>query len=405
MPLTLLKNYLAALFLFISITCVLSQQKLDSLKQLLSNSTNDTTLVTLYGLIGDDFYYSGINDSATFYWEEAKDIALKSRQKEHPEIYNFIINKKLAVLYNDIAYLKINIGDFDGAVNYYNECIYLKQKTNDINGEIQSYTNLGYLYIIKNQTDSALIYNLTSYKLAKKNNLNNLAAVSAMQIGVLHIKNGAINQALKRLSESATYFELTNNAQELAVAYNNMAKAYEEIDKNNIALEYFFKSLKIKLNNENKKGAAIVYNNIGACYQKIKEFELAIKYNKKALTLFKEVNNKVGEATTLNNIGMMHFLKFELDSAIINHNKSLTIRKLIHDIEGIAISQLNISKVYYEKEKYSVAISFLKRANKIVKEIKNTSLIADCSMQLYKNYEQWDDSFQDWVIETISNNI
>ena len=25
--------------------------------------------------------------------------------------------------------------------------------------------------------------------------------------------------------------------------------------------------------------------------------------------------------------------------------------------------------------------------------------------QFYKNYEQWDDSFQDWVIETISNNI
>lgn len=388
MPFRLKIKYLAALWLLMIVTTVYSQQKTDSLKQLIANSNNDTTLISSYGLIGDDFYYSGINDSALFYWEKAKEIALEARKKELPEIYKYVINKKLAVLYNDIAYLKINNGDFDGAVNYYNECIYLKQKNNDIEGEIQTYTNLGYLYINKNQIDSALFYNLTAYKLAKLNNLENLVAVSAMQIGVLHTKNGAINQALKRLSESANYFEQAKNTKALAVTYNNIAKAYEELDKNTIALEYFFKSLKIKLNNENKKGAAIVYNNIGACYRNINELELANKYNEKALALFKEMGNNSGEATTLNNIGKVYLLNFKLETAITYFNQSLNIRRSINDIEGIAISQINISKIQYEKGKYRLAIKCLDEANKIMKEIKNTSLTADCSMQLFKNHEK-----------------
>ncbi len=365
-----------------------SQLKIDSLKQVLKTEKGDSSVISTYGSIGDEFYYSGLNDSAIFYWEIAKEIALNSKKKEYPQIYNFVINKKLAVLYNDLAYLKIGNGEFDVAANYFNESILLKQLTNDEKGEIQAYTNLGYLYITKNQIDSAIFYNLTAYKLAKQHKLNDEAAISAMQIGVLHTKIGVISEALKRLNECADYFRETKNTKALAVAYNNIAQAYEAVDKNTIALEYFFKSLQLKIENNNKKGAAITYNNIGACYQKIEEVELAIKYNNKALVLFEELNNKVGKATTLNNIGMMHFEANKLDSALQYFNQSLAIRKEINDIEGIAISLLNISKIHFNNDEFEDAIKNLEEAYGIANEINNTSLISNSSLQLYKNYEK-----------------
>jgi tetratricopeptide (TPR) repeat protein len=374
-------------FLSLSTTSF-SQQKIDSLKLLLATEKRDSSIISTYGEIGDEFYYSGQNDSAIFYWEVAKEIALKSKKKEYPQIYYFAINRKLAVLYNDLAYLKIGNGEFDVAANYFNESILLKQLTNDEKGEIQAYTNLGYLYITKNQIDSAIFYNLTAYKLAKQHKLNDEAAISAMQIGVLHTKIGVISEALKRLNECADYFKKTQNTKALAVAYNNIAHAYETINKNTVALEYFFKSLQLKIENNNKKGAAVTYNNIGACYQKIEEVELAIKYSTKALTIFEELNNKVGKATTLNNIGMMHFEAKKLDSALQYFNQSLLIRKEINDIEGIAVSLLNKSKIHYNNNEYKEAIKNLEEAYSIANEINNTSLISNSSLQLYKNYEK-----------------
>lgn len=386
-----LNIFLIIFFLIVGTKTHANSSEIDSLKNELLNSKNDTTLVSLYGQIGDNFYYKGQNDSAIYYWEIGKKEGLIAQEKELPKIHQFVLHKKLAVLHNDLAYLYIGKGKFDQAVQYFNECIYYKQKTNDKKGEIQTFTNLGYLYINKNQIDSAIFYNVTAYKLAKQNSLELQAAICSMQIGVLHVKNGAISLALKRFNESIDTFKKEKDNKALSVAYNNLAKAYESVEKNNEALEFFFKSLSIKLDIDDKKGAAIVYNNIGACYQKIEEIELAIKYNKKALDLFSELKHQVGKATTLNNIGMMHFKIYQLDTAYIYYNESLEIRRSINDIEGVAISLLNISKIYHEQESYNKAIENLLEAFEIVNEIKNTSLIVDCSMQLYKNYDKLND--------------
>ncbi|MCT4580019.1 MAG: tetratricopeptide repeat protein [Flavobacteriales bacterium] len=388
-PYKLLKFFLLIYFLFWGKTNY--TQNIDSLKKELTNHPLDTTLVKIYGEIGDHFYYSGKNDSAIYYWETAKRAALLAEKKELPELHHFILKKKLAVVYNDLAYLYIYKGRYTKAINYFNQCILLKQQTNDQEGEIQTYTNLGYLYTHKNQIDSAIFYNLNAYKLAKKNKLERQAAVSSMQIGVLHTKNGAINQALKRFNESIAYFKQINDSIALSTSYNNLAKAYESIEKNEDALTYFFKSLDLKLSNNDQKGAAIVYNNIGACYQKINELELALKYYQKALKIFHGIGHKMGISTTMNNIGKMHFDLYQLDSATHYYQQSLRIRKEINDIEGIAISLINLSRIYYEQEAYHTAIKSLNEAYKITTQIQNPSLIADCSLQLYQNYEKLKD--------------
>ncbi len=372
-------------FLFV-INTYSGQENLQQLKKQLENASLDTNYISINSKIGDAFFYAGKNDSATFYWEIAKEKVLWIQQLELTPMLSFTLNDKLSVLYNDLAYLKIANGKFNSAIDYFNKCVLLKRKINDLAGEIQTYTNIGYLYINKNQIDSAIFYNEIAYKLAKENNLDEETAISGMQIGVLKTKAGYISEALKNLEETESLFIAGNNEKGLAICYNNIAQAYEEIDENNTALEYFFKSLKLKIETKNLKGAANTYNNIGACYQKMEEPGLALIYSKKALYLFKEMENKVGEATTLNNLGIIKLEQKQQDSALIYFKQSLAIRETIKDIEGIAISQLNISKILTEQQQYKQAIRILKNSYKTALEINKQSLIADCTYQLYLNY-------------------
>ena len=365
-----------------------AQTKIDSLKEELTINHNDTSTLAIYGLIGDDFYYKGKNDSAIYYWEIAKQFALNSLNKELPELHKFVINQKLSVIFNDLAYLNVEKGNFDKAVAYFNECLLLKQKINDSRGEINTYTNLGYLYIKKRDLDSARYYNQTAYQLAKVNKFDKIVAASAAQLGLIYTNIGAIEEALAYLNESLNYYSLTNDTEGLSKTYNNIAKSYEKLEDNNTALEFYFKSLELKIASNNKKSIATAYNNIGACYTKIKELELSIKYNKKALAIFRKINAKIGEATTLNNIGFMHYQMREMDEALSYFEKSLSIRESINDIEGIAFSRLNISKIYSIDGNYDEAILLLNSVNKIALETKNTELLSDCSFQLSLNFEK-----------------
>lgn len=385
------KNLTLFLLLTLSFS-LLSQSKIDSLKRELNYSSNDTTTLSIYGLIGDDFYYKGENDSAIFYWELAKEFALTSQKKEFSEIYKFVINKKLSVFFNDLAYLNVEKGNFNTAIEYFHECILLKQSINDSRGETNTYTNLGYLYIKKRDLDSALFYNLAAHKLAKTNNFEEIEAASAVQLGLIFTEIGEINQALAYLNKSVIYFSSNNDTLELAKSYNNIAKSYQKLNDYNTALEFYFKSLELKIKLGNKKSSATAYNNIGACYFKIDELELAVKYNKKALDLFIEIQDKIGEATTLNNIGFMHYQMNEMEEALSIYTKSLAIRESISDIEGIAFSLLNISKIHSFDANYNEALFLLQKVYKLALETKNIELLSDCSLQLSLNYEKIKDN-------------
>ncbi len=378
-------------FLFLFLFCYwtsFAQPKVDSLKRELYQNHSDSSTLSIYGLIGDDFYYNGKNDSAIYYWEIAKDFALNSKKKELSEIQKFVIDKKLSVIYNDLAYLNVEKGNFDKAVNYFHECLLLKQNINDLLGEINTYTNLGYLYIKKRDLDSARFFNQTAYQLAKINKLDKTVATSAAQLGLIYTKIGALEEGLNYLNESLNYFKSTNDTLGLAKTYNNIAKSYEKLNDDNTALEFYFKSLALKISLNDKKSTATAYNNIGACYLKINELELAIKYNNKALSIFKETNDNIGLATTLNNIGFIHYKMKEYDEALGYYEQSLAIREKISDVEGIAYSLLNISKIHSIDENYNKALTLLNKANEIALEIKNIGLLSDCALQLSLNNEK-----------------
>ncbi len=375
---------------FIFCWCSLSvygQEALDSLRTILNESNQDTTLVGTLSKIGDVFYYEGQADSAIYYWEKGKEKADKILQKELTLEIKLTTQRLNAILYNDLAYLYVGKGNYDKALGYFRNSIRYRELLKDTSGILQGYSNIGYLYIQKGQTDSALFYNKRVLDLAQRYKLKEQEGISYMQVAVLYTKIGLIEEALEHLKNAQKIFTKINNPKAEAIVLNNIAKVYVDMEEYNTALEYFFKSLELKYTDNDMLSIANTYNNIGAAYQRVEELSLAKKYDFLALEFFDKAKNTRGKATVLNNIGNLYVDLDQTDSAMILFQQSLALRQEIHDKSGIAYSLFNIAKIEHRNHQLEQAVNHLKKAYTLADETTDYNLLQKIAKELYTIYK------------------
>ena len=112
---------------------------------------------------------------------------------------------------------------------------------------------------------------------------------------------------------------------DVASSYNNMANVYSDKGDDDKALEYHNKSLYIRLNTlgENHPDVATSYNNMGEVYREKGELDKALEYYNKSLFIWL---NTLGEnhphvATSRENIEIVRRMKGDHDKALQVHNK------------------------------------------------------------------------------------
>lgn len=163
----------------------------------------------------------------------------------------------------------------------------------------------------------------------------------------------------------------------LADAYNNIAAIY--ISKVNIptALDYNYKSLKIKEDIGNKKGIAESSNNIAMIqHYYLQDFQPALGNYLKALHLFEESGDKRGEAIVLHNVAGIYKTQGDTTRALDNYFRSLKIREETNDQQGISDALNNIAVIYREKGDLNHAFEYGNKSLKIRNEIADRQGIA-----------------------------
>jgi len=133
---------------------------------------------------------------------------------------------------------------------------------------------------------------------------------------------------------------------------NNLAFAYEQLDKNEEAIKEYKKV--IKYNPSFFKA----YNNIGFIYQKNGDLKNAIKYFKKAVEINPEYSNGY------NNLGFAYFKLGNIEEAIKNYKKAIKI-----DPKS-ATALNNLGYAYYVNGKVSDSIKYYKKAIEIKPDYK-----------------------------------
>ncbi len=220
-------------------TVKLRANPIDSLKQVISNSLDDTNKVLSYLQL------------SRLYLADEPDIALE-------------LAGKAKILSHSLKYYR---------------------------GEGLSYRRIGSIHYSHNNFEQALDnYNKSIVFLKKINAKEELSEVYNI-IGIIHYYLANYEKSLKSYLNSLHIHEELGNKMGMSSAYNNIGIIYNNQDNQQKALEYHFKSLGIDKEIGNKNGIATSYNNIGEIYRIQGKWDKALEYYMKSLKIKEEEKN------------------------------------------------------------------------------------------------------------------
>jgi tetratricopeptide (TPR) repeat protein len=167
-----------------------------------------------------------------------------------------------------------------------------------------------------------------------------------------------------------------------------MGSLYKYQNNSIKSLEYYNKSLEIRVEINDLNGMAMSYNNIGVVYEIEGNTDLALDYYNRGLKMFIESNDIKNQGITLGNIGSIYLTHGEFEEALEFFNKSLEIHKSISYSRGLANQYQNLGQYYELTGDRKLAIDYTERAYDIYKALSRLEdekeTAADLS-NLYKN--------------------
>jgi tetratricopeptide (TPR) repeat protein len=309
------------------------EKKIDSLKQVINTTQEDSTITKAYNDLSTIFNSMGKYDTARGY-----------NQKAIRKAKNIDYQSEIAQAYLTIGLTYHRQSDYKRALKFYRKSLHIYQETGNHKGVADINGNLGVLYMRQGKYDKALKLHQKGLKLQEKYGYTEDKANSYGNIGLIHWKQGNYQQAIKYFQKSLSIKKKVNNVAGMASSYNNIGIIYYEKERLDSSVHYFKKSLEIKKKLGNQLGIASTYNNLGGVYSKLFKQEIQ---------------------TETSQLGARAFL----DSAQFYHKKALHIQRKLGILEKITHSLLGLGKILISKQTPRRAISYFEEAVRLADSI------------------------------------
>lgn len=210
-------------------------------------------------------------------------------------------------------------------------------------------------------------------KLYKQENLTNEKKVELLFKLLVEYRNVL---PMKGIDYARTGLEILDNDSRLDSLYrfkfvNGIGDSYRYISRNEEAIDYYFRALRIAEKLRREKDRAIALNNIGLIYNNIKDFNLALDYIKRSFRIFKQYNAKPLIIQSYNNLASIYWNDNQIDSALKYYNLAFEDSKEINDLVGLLHSYNNLGVVYLGKGDNYTALEFFYRSLEISKDLKD----------------------------------
>ncbi len=343
--------------------------------------------------LGDIYAVLGEYDRATYYYNNAFEIAEKDKNKaalhgkiakvyeetggyeeslEHIKRGLSLVDVngiELCRLLSNKGWMYIRQGEFDKAIKVFKKGMDHVVKFDKAKETGQALHDLGTVYIYKADYDEAEDYLRKAIAIREKNEDLKGLSKSYNNIGLIHWKKGDTDKALEYYMRSLDIDEKVGDKSGIATSLHNIGTVYSNIGQLERAMEYYKRSLHIKRETGSKSGIADGLNNIGNIYRNIGALDKALEHHKQSLGIREEIGDKMGISLSLYNIGGVHRDKGEISRALEYYENSLKIREEIGDRSGVASSLHKIGRTYSDKGEIERALDCYERCLKIRREI------------------------------------
>lgn len=176
------------------------------------------------------------------------------------------------------------------AEKYYLKSLKCGKKSPDPTSAFLAEVNLAQAYIdMGNTTKATAILNHYKNQAKKMKKLESVSNAYAL-LGAIQSGKGKFSLSKELFRKSAYYGFASNAIAQIAHAYTNMAIVYFQEGNQKEALNYFNKSLEIRLKTKNVRSISESYFNLGEYYSGIDDFQTAALYYEKCQAYCKENN-------------------------------------------------------------------------------------------------------------------
>lgn len=210
----------------------------------------------------------------------------------------------------------------DSSIFFFNKAYELLHLSSEYFLLAEITTQLGTLNQYIDPTKSAK-YSIEAIEYAEKSENTEAIIRAHILLGNTHRGNKELEKALAEYQYCLEIEEKENDSIGIARMYNNIGIVYMMSFKYDIGIEYWLRSLDIKLALGNLESAASTMANIGLYYKDVERFDEAYDYLKQALEINLKLKDYESIAFNYTVIGRMYQRKGESRKAIKNLNLAL----------------------------------------------------------------------------------
>ncbi len=178
--------------------------------------------------------------------------------------------------------------------------------------------------------------------------------------GILHYKDGELNEAVKVFSQAVDIFQLKNKPADKARALNNLAIIYEKKGELTQAMRYHNEVLSYRIQIRDTVGMATSHNNIGVIYVKMGDSQNGLSNYLKATILDSVTGSYNNYLQDCHNIGDLYCKLGKDDLATKYLVKALELSNTLKDSTILTRIYLTLGEVSIHQKKYNQAIDYLK---------------------------------------------
>ena len=241
--------------------------------------------------------------------------------------------------------------------------------------------------IRRSLNEAALLYKKSNYdsaiskcnevlRLSEKNNLKLFSATAYDLIAEMMVANGKMASVRKYDSLILPVAMQLKDTTLLINSKNRTGLYLLDQGKSGEAAENFQAVLDMGLEKEQSLKTAEVYSNMASVYMSLSKNNQAMNWFLKALRLYEKYDDNAGLGETYSNISSVYYLMSRTDEAIDFQKKSIFYREKQNNIQGLIIPHINIGQLYLLKDSFALALDHLKRAVVYAEKINNIKLKA-----------------------------
>lgn len=245
----------------------------------------------------------------------------------------------------------------------------------------------------------ALFYSTKTLQLANTSKNYSGAGTALIQIGLLHYKNGNLNEALTNYNEGITLFLVSADSAGINRTYVNRGLVYMNQGKYDLAIKDYFKSLNFYERKDEIKITTVIYNNIGLVYKHLKDYDKALEYYQKSLAIAEQTNNISSLYSAYTNIGNIFSIQNKFEQALVYYKENLDVLGKKPNKFQLAQTYHNLGSCFLEMKQYPFAIEYLSQSLQLKEEIGNKNQMISSINNLARIYFEQNDflkSFEYW---------